>query len=434
MYGVNGELQKYSKRIFLASLIILILSLIDISLIPSHACIVKPVEIEWKEFYNTIWSNATKIGEIVYNNTSLEIYYYNLSKPLFTLESGANCTVKIIEFNNKPYNDTRKIIEKYLGWNRNIIYTIWDLGGILLPDRRYLPYMEIIFTKTLRIPLKYLNIEIGSHIRLPGGFLELIEDKKNTILVLDSLLSIALDKKTNNTIEYIKARIILSNINGLLAQSVYSEYYMYISENITTKTFSSYHMYLDERRKLLVIVENKPIVTKRSFNPRSLIIIYDLNTSISEEDTISLISSVLKENPFAEVTGNYSVKFNVTKPLIIYNESSLQVTGNAYEILGEIYKKFLTYYNNYSSRLYKNPVKLALATHPMNKDIVDISIQWLSIVENKANQICGETEHSGTTKPSYNDYYLIVAVLLVVVLTLIALFPIIAWRKLSKTI
>ncbi len=434
MYGVNGGLQKYSKRIFLVLSIILILSLIGMSLIPSHACIIKQIRIKWREFYDIVWNNAVRIGKIVYNNTTLNIYYYNMSRPLFVLESGANCTIRITVFNNKPYNDTRKIIEKYFGWNKNVVYTIWDLGGILFPNRRYLPYMEIIFTKTLRIPLKYLDLEVGPHLRLPGGFLELIEEKNNTVLVMDSLLSIAIDQKTNNTIEYVKVRIILSNINGLLGQSVYSEYYMRVSKNITAKTFSSYHVYLDKRDKLLVILENKPIVTKRSFNPRSLIIIYSTNIIISERKIISFISSVLNKNPFAEASGNYSVEFNITEPLIIYNGSSLQVVGNVYGILGEIYNRFVEYYNNYSSILYNKPIKLVLIPHPMNKGIADINIRQLSILENKTNQICEKIEHSREWENPYSGYYVFVSILLTITLILIALFPIIAWRKVSRAI
>ncbi len=431
---MNGGLRKYSKRIFLVLSIVLIFLLVGFSLIPSRACIVKPIEIKWREFYDTVWSRAVKIGEIVYNNTTLRVYYYNISRPLFVLESGANCTVKITVFNNKPYNDTRKIIDKYFGWHENITYTVWDLGGILLPDRRYLPYMEIIFTNTLSIPLRYLDIEVGPHLRLPGGFLELIEDKENTVLILDSLLSMTINQETNNTIEYARARIILSNIDGLLTQSVYSEYYMRISDNITAKTFSSYHMYIDKRDKLLVILENRPIATRESFNPRSLIIIYGLNTGINEKKILSFMYSVLEENRFAKTVGNYSVRFNVTKPLVIYNESSLQVVSNAYKVVKKVYGRFLKYYNNYSLRLYSKPVKLILVPNFMNKDIADINIQWLAIIENKANQMCEETIYSNAIKLPHEDHYFCIAVLLIAVLVLIVLFPIIAWRKVSRAI
>ncbi len=433
MYGVNGGRQKYSSihGLLVLSTIILLFS----STITVDACKVNPVMIDWNDFYNQVWSNATRIGVITYNNTTIQVYYYNLSRqPFFMLESGANCTAKVILLNNKPYRNPQSIIEKYFNVREGkTTYSVWSLGGSLLTSTIYLPYMQIIFLKSLNIVLRYLNIETGSPIVLPGGFIDLIENKNDTVIIIDSMLSLTLDQKTNVTLEYLKARIILSNINGIITQSVYAEYYSRISENISAKTYYSHHICIDNNSRKLVILETKPIVTNRSFNPRLILVIYDPSISIDENKIVSLISEIMSENPFAETTGNYSVGFNITEPLRVYNNSTLTIVGNAYDILYRIYSEFLKQYNKYSAKIYSSPIKLVSASNILNNKLVDINIRWLSELENKTFSIYTQASmNNGESK--VNNYYVTTILLLVLILVLIALFPIIAWRKLSRTI
>ncbi len=431
MYGVNGGLRKYSS---IHGIILFIFIMLSVSSIVSSACEVNPRLVDWTDFYTQIWDNATKIGTIVYNNTTVHVYYYNLSKqPFFILESGANCTAEIVILKDKPYRNPQDIIEKYFGNQQaRIIYSVWSLGGSLLTNTVYLPYMQIIFLRSLDIVLRYLNIETGSQMLLPGGLIDLIDKKNNTIIIVDALFSLTLNQKYNNTIEYLKARIILSNIDNVITQSVYAEYYSFISENISAKTYYSHHIYIDSTDKKLVILKTKPIITNRSFNPRSIIIIYDLNTVIDENKIISLISKILSENPFAETSGNYSVGFNITEPLIIYNTSTLTIVDNAYAILYRIYNEFINQYDRYSSGIYDNPLKLVLAHNILNNRVADINIRWLNELENKALLIY-EKEYTASGN-FVNNYYIAVVVLLIIILISIALFPMVAWRKLSRTI
>jgi len=433
MYGVNGGHQKYSSihGLLVLSTIILLFS----STITVDACKVNPVMIDWDDFYNQVWGNATRIGVITYNNTTIQVYYYNLSRqPFFMLESGANCTAKVILLNNKPYRNPQSIIEKYFNVREGkTTYSVWSLGGSLLTSTIYLPYMQIIFLKSLDIVLRYLNIETSSPIVLPGGFIDLIEDKNNTVIIIDSMLSLTLDQKTNVTLEYLKARTILLNINGIIAQSVYAEYYSRISENISAKTYYSHHIYIDNNSKKLVILKTRPIITNRSFNPRSILIIYDPNTKINESKIISLISKIMSENPFAETTGNYSVGFNITEPIKVYNNTTLEIVGNAYNILYRIYNEFLKKYNKYSAEIYNSPIKLVITPNILNHKLVDINIRWLSDLENKTLFTYTQVSmNSGEGKAG--NRYITVILLLVLILVFIALFPIIAWRKLSRTI
>ena len=428
---MSGGHQKYSSRIYFSLIIILLLvSSINSS---SSSCNVSTNIVEWKTFYDNVWNNSINLGSILYNNTSVKIYYYNMSEPFMLLESGIRCSVKIRVYKDKPYENPINIIEKYFNKTSKSVYSVWTLGGMLISGSKYLPYMQIMFIKSLDVLLKYLNIETGSQIIVPGGFLELIEGKSNTILIIDTLLSKTIDQKTNRTIEYLRALVILTNVNGVLSQSVYAEHFSRIAENITATTYYSHHIVISD--KYLIIVMTRPIITARSFNPRTIAIIYSRD-NISEDKIISLISDIVRENPFAQTTGNYAVGFNISSPMTIFNESNLRLIDNAYNLLEHVYRRFTSLYNNFSQMIYDETIKLIVVKHPFNNRIIDININWLynlekEVLSGNINSTIGFQKNSAST---IRDYYYKTLIMLIIILLLIALFPTIAWRKLSRTI